>query len=354
MNLRAVTSREDSIAWRSVARRSASVVAMLVLVALVVPFVLYAFPAAVGAQGSYVVLSGSMAPAIQPGDVVFVYAVAPMTIDVGDVVMFERDSQQIPTTHRVIEVVPTNDFESGVAFRTMGDANEDADQRLVPGEDIVGVVPAITLPVVGTVLFGVPAMGHVIQFANTNVGFVLLVGVPILAFIANEVWAVAKAGRRASEEEDHTVDTVEPGATERDLERGVAATELEGQDRRTMAQERGHAEIPVDDFHISQTDLKATLVVLGAASVYAVWVAYNILASWSIAVAVASVGTFLYLAALRHRALAEERSGFRPGNVAAESSRPDGGIVSPEAAPEEGRPPTATDGVDQASPTEAR
>jgi len=39
----------------------------VVLLALIAPFVVYAVPATVGAEASYVVLTASMTPAIAPG-----------------------------------------------------------------------------------------------------------------------------------------------------------------------------------------------------------------------------------------------------------------------------------------------
>ena len=324
MNLREHISDADSAEWRRTARRVGSLLAMLVLIALVLPFVMYAFPPAIGAEGSYVVLSGSMQPAIQPGDVVFVYEVDPLTIEAGDVVMFSRQGSEIPTTHRVIEVVPTNDFESGVGFRTMGDANEDPDQRLVPGEAIVGVVPAITLPFVGTVLFGVPEMGHVVQFANTQFGFVLLVGIPITAFILNEVYRAA-TGKRSEPEKTRREEGTEPidGATSEETEEQVATGSIDPGS--TAA-----ATDPVDEYVVSQTDLKLTLLVLGLASTYALWVTYKMLTPWSVSVAVAGWGSFLYLAALRHRALADMAEETTGRATDPEPSLPDAGSVTPE------------------------
>ncbi|MFB6114005.1 MAG: hypothetical protein ABEJ58_07890 [Halodesulfurarchaeum sp.] len=68
------------------------------------------------------------------------------------------------------------------------------------------------------------------------------------------------------------------------------------------------AETVQDDVEIDRTDLKATIVVLGLASVYGVWVAYTNVTAWSIAVAVAAIGSTVYLAALRTRARASHSS----------------------------------------------
>ncbi|MCW8171877.1 signal peptidase I [Natrialba swarupiae] len=75
---------------------------MLVLIAIVVPFVIYAVPGVIGAEYSFVVLTGSMAPAIDPGDVVIVGETEPTTIESGDVITFVRDGADTPVTHRVV------------------------------------------------------------------------------------------------------------------------------------------------------------------------------------------------------------------------------------------------------------
>ena len=80
--------------------------ALLLLLALLAPFVIYAVPGVIGADQSYVVLTGSMEPALSPGDAVVVDAVDAGAIAVGDVITFERSAaNDIPTTHRVVEVV---------------------------------------------------------------------------------------------------------------------------------------------------------------------------------------------------------------------------------------------------------
>ncbi|TKX83266.1 hypothetical protein EXE43_25160, partial [Halorubrum sp. SS5] len=56
------------VSWR----RIANIVGLMILVAIVVPFVVFAVPQVVGADQSYVVLSGSMEPAMSPGDVIIV------------------------------------------------------------------------------------------------------------------------------------------------------------------------------------------------------------------------------------------------------------------------------------------
>lgn len=161
-------------------------VGVVVLIALVAPFVVAAVPQVVDADQSYTVTSGSMEPAIGVGDVVVVRDVPAETIETGDVITYELDgpgNQVERRTHRVIEVV---DYGTQERFRTKGDANEDPDKEVVPPDAVVGVV-VLTLPYVG----------YVIRFANTPLGLLTLVVVPAGLLFVTEAWSLARAVRRS-------------------------------------------------------------------------------------------------------------------------------------------------------------
>ena len=162
-------------------KRILNIVGVLLLIAIVVPFVVYAVPAVVGADHSFVVLTASMTPAIAPGDVVIVADRDPATIAEGDVITFTRGNNEVPVTHRVTSVT---EEAAGLAFETKGDANSDVDSSLVPAGNVVG-----------TVILTIPYIGYVVQFTNTPYGFVALVAGPIGLFIASELWTLYR--RRA-------------------------------------------------------------------------------------------------------------------------------------------------------------
>ena len=163
-------------------KRILNVVGALLLIALVVPFVVYAVPAVVGADHSFVVLTASMTPAIAPGDVVIVADRDPARIAEGDVITFIRGNNEVPVTHRVTSVT---EGTAGLAFETKGDANSDVDSSLVPAGNVVG-----------TVILTIPYIGYVVQFTNTPYGFVALVAGPIGLFVASELWTLYR--RRSS------------------------------------------------------------------------------------------------------------------------------------------------------------
>lgn len=94
------------------------------------------FPAAI--------ISGSMSPQIEMGDVVIVKRGPAEAIVVGDVIMYEEE--QIRITHRVVEIGKGE--KGGQLFWTKGDANKNRDLLPVLPEQVVGTVVQ-TIPKAG-------------------------------------------------------------------------------------------------------------------------------------------------------------------------------------------------------------
>jgi len=260
------------------AGRAASALVSAVLVVVVLAFVVQSVPALVGAKASYVVLSGSMEPSISPGDVVIVYETDPATLDVGDVVTFARAGETIPVTHRVAEVV-TADGQR--AFRTKGDANEDADPGLVSPDNVVGVVPSVSLPLVGSVAAVIPLIGYVIEFAKTPVGLAALVVVPLALLLALEARDALRERRGGGDDRaDATETTDAPDASADDAH----------DDASNVAAGDADALADPDALSLAGPDLQYTTVALAAFAAYGVLVAALLREAWAIAVAVALVG----------------------------------------------------------------
>lgn len=156
----------------------ANALGILLLIALVAPFVVYAVPGVIGAEHGFVVLTASMTPAIAPGDVVIVDERDPATIAEGDVITFVRGDNEVPVTHRVIGVTTSG---GDIAFETQGDANGGPDASLVPGGNVLGVV-AVTIPYIG----------YVIQFGDSPAGFALLVVAPLGLLLISELRSLVR------------------------------------------------------------------------------------------------------------------------------------------------------------------
>lgn len=230
---------------RGIAGGFVTVVAVLVLAA----FVVQAVPAVVGADASYVVLSGSMEPTISTGDAVIVKSVDTDDIESGDVITYTRGDANTPVTHRVVDVVQS---DSGVAFRTKGDANEDADPTPVPAENVTGEV-----------WFVIPFIGHVVLFANTPTGLAVLVGLPIAAFVLSELYAYATDG---DESVDDSPDATAAGDS------AVAATEASNE-----AVDESVDDGDAGGVTVTTTDLKFTSVGFSALAAHSGYVAYRTL-----------------------------------------------------------------------------
>lgn len=171
--------------------RIGHVLGVLLLIAIVVPFVLFAVPQLIGAESSYVVVSGSMEPVMSPYDVTFVDGADPGAIEEGDIINFQRSQDQQTTTHRVIEVVERG---GQPAFRTAGDNNNGPDPGVVTVDEFRGRVMELG----GTPLV-IPAIGRIIGFANSGSGFALLFVLPVALLVVNEVWNVVASARRDTE-----------------------------------------------------------------------------------------------------------------------------------------------------------
>lgn len=124
-----------------------------------------------------IVKSGSMEPTIKTGAIVVDKPEA--SYQVGDVVTFGKDTKtQIPTTHRIVAITGTGGNEM---ITTKGDANNSADPTQTPLSEVHGKV-----------LFSVPYLGYVLNFARQPLGFALLVGVPALAIIIEEIGKIVR------------------------------------------------------------------------------------------------------------------------------------------------------------------
>lgn len=107
------------------------------------------------------VLSGSMRPDIQPGDLAITEPVPIASLESGDVISFYPPSRTDPVLHRLLTVTPRED---GTWITTKGDANGGADPwgeirlrgqtawRLVGSVPMVGFVPMWTQGMRGPVL----------------------------------------------------------------------------------------------------------------------------------------------------------------------------------------------------------
>lgn len=138
-----------------------------------------------------IVKSGSMTPAIPTGSLIVV--MPEEVYQVGEVVTFGADTKtQIPTTHRIVSIEGEGKNQ---IFTTKGDANEEADGKTTRFTEIIGKV-----------VFHLPYAGYVLDFARQPWGFALLIGLPALFIILDELVNIFGEVRRIRRKPDNNIE----------------------------------------------------------------------------------------------------------------------------------------------------
>ena len=151
-------------------RRTVSALTTAMFVVAVAAFLLLAVgPRVLGYQTS-TMLTGSMAPLINPGDVVVTAPTAVGDIRVGDIITYHIPVEdQRVETHRVVEILKNEDGTTSV--RTKGDANNGVDPWTATLQGSTVDRHVLTVPYVGqairvlrqpavqnTLMYGAPAV----------------------------------------------------------------------------------------------------------------------------------------------------------------------------------------------------
>ncbi|NJE49520.1 signal peptidase I [Thermococcus sp. 9N3] len=133
-----------------------------------------------------VVLSGSMEPYFNPGDMVLIEPVNASGVQIGDVVAFHpawakgEEARNTLYTHRVVGIIRN---ATGLYFVTKGDNNEENDPAPVPAQNVVGKV-TIVLPYLGYMTRHNPDRRVLLA---VYVLFILLPGIYILVSTLREL-----------------------------------------------------------------------------------------------------------------------------------------------------------------------
>lgn len=120
----------------------------------------------------YSVMSGSMAPTIKPGSVVFVKPAD--SYQINNIITFKNPTDpKVSTTHRLVDVKTVN---GSIVGTTKGDANNASDTGKVNAKEIIGKVK-----------FSVPLLGYPFAFVKTIPGLVIVIIIPATIIIYEEV-----------------------------------------------------------------------------------------------------------------------------------------------------------------------
>ncbi len=136
-----------------------------------------------------IVLTDSMFPEIESGDLIICNTAEPEDIAVGDVISFfdPVGNGSSIVTHRVVEVTQE---DGSLAWKTKGDANNVEDSALVPAQKLVGVYRS-----------RIAGAGNIAMFMQTTQGLILCVVCPILLLVGYDII------RRRMYEKAHKQDT---------------------------------------------------------------------------------------------------------------------------------------------------
>lgn len=140
-----------------------SVVSTVIVALVLILAVLLVGSRAVGLQVFHVV-SPSMAPVYNEGDLLFVKKIDPATIQVGDDITFIVNEAGVVGTHRVVEADSENQ-----RFYTKGVANSTADAAPVHFKNVLG-----------TPVFHLPYLGHVSVFIQNSPGRYITLGIGLM------------------------------------------------------------------------------------------------------------------------------------------------------------------------------
>ncbi|MFW6110815.1 MAG: signal peptidase I [Thermoproteota archaeon] len=147
---------------------------------IVLPSIIHFYPPLMGAEKSYMVLSGSMNPTLRLGDLVIVKESDPTSIDLGDLISIKKGKMVF--THRVVG----KRKEDGIYhFKTKGDANEEPDTGWIVSSQIIGKV-VIIIP---------------LGYLHSPLGYTLSFLIPCFMLVGNQTRYLLLQFKRRSKRE---------------------------------------------------------------------------------------------------------------------------------------------------------
>jgi len=132
----------------------------------------------------FIVLTGSMEPEINSGDLIISKTVDPNALGVGNIISFKEGNAVV--THRIAEITDEN---GEPAFVTKGDANNARD-----------TIPVTYSEVEGNYLLRIPKLGHLALFLQTPLGMIALIGLPVLGIVIYEFSRVKREKEKENRE----------------------------------------------------------------------------------------------------------------------------------------------------------
>lgn len=183
-------------------KKKISIVLSAILIAIIIFLVIFSVFSVVSIKNNKVpflfgfasveLVSGSMSPKYEAGDILLIKKISADKIEIGDVITFISSDPKIKgsmNTHRVVGI--TLDKEQ-LCFITKGDANPENDEYPVYESDLVGRV------VMKNTVFS-----KLFSMLRSQWGYFAIIMLPLLAVLAFSVHQFAVAIKNNLQEETH-------------------------------------------------------------------------------------------------------------------------------------------------------
>lgn len=183
------------------------------------------------------VLSDSMSPTFNRGDLIIIKACDPDTLQVNDVICFHTiiENEYALNTHRIIEINSEGGYRR---FTTKGDNNMLEDQRVIIDGDIVGKYTG-----------RVPLIGYVMNFLSSSIGFLVVIVLPLLLFFIYQVYHLVMV----------SIKLKKATAAEAAIEAAEAASGVGSDEMKAAQQAKAEAEAALEEARRLKAEAEAAL-----------------------------------------------------------------------------------------------
>ena len=164
----------------------------------------------VGGTFPMIILTDSMKPVFEAGDLIICHTAEPEEVEEGDIICFydPAGNGTSTVTHRVEEV--TTDTDGKIAWVTKGDANNTEDLRIVPADNLVGVYRS-----------RLAGLGNVAMFMQTTQGLILCVLCPMILLVAYDMIRRRMYERKNQKDTDELLAELEELRAEKKKKDGI-------------------------------------------------------------------------------------------------------------------------------------